>query len=182
MYLVPGAESRIQVREDLVVKYTFPPGMARQALEDGRAVVYRVDGGVLRNVTARYRVMAVSLWKAELPRIINLGDPAFAEFLGAGWGECVNGYRSMQQAGTVRLGGPRSANERLYLTVFHVGPLRLGVHIDGEAVPIQLIRQGDGTVEFGATLPDSLVGKDKIEIQMLNSTTGPLRFGFVEIR
>src|ERR1039457_7380101 len=74
-------------------KVTGVQTCALPILQDGRAVVYQVDGPALRNVTARYRGMAEALWKPETPRFINLGDTAFAEYAGAGWDECAGGYR-----------------------------------------------------------------------------------------
>ena len=70
VYMVPGSESRIEAPFDLATKYVLAQGLALRVLKEDRAVVYRVDGPVLRNVTSRYR----TVWKPEQPRFINLGD------------------------------------------------------------------------------------------------------------
>jgi len=52
VYLAPGSETRIQAPAGLVVKYVLPQALTLRALQDGRAVVYQVDGPALRNVSA----------------------------------------------------------------------------------------------------------------------------------
>jgi hypothetical protein len=175
VYLTPASEARIQAPADLTVKYELPEALALHALQSGRAVVYRVDGPTLRNVTAQYRAMAEAQWKPEAPRFINLGDSAYAEYLGAGWDECKDGFRMLRRAGTVTIGGPRGPQDRLYITVFQAGELHLSVRVDGKDVAIE-------SVQRVVALPAELSGRPQIEISLVNGGAQPLRFGFVEIR
>ena len=108
VYLAPGGEALIPAA------YVLPQSIARKALAANRAVVYRFDGEMLHNVTAH----AGASWTEEDPRFVNIGDPVFADYLGAGWREAADGYRRMDGAGIVRIAAPRSSAESLYLGVF----------------------------------------------------------------
>jgi hypothetical protein len=178
VYLAPGSESRIAAPASLVTKYELPQGLALRALKEDRAVVYRVDGPLLRNVTSRYRTS----WKPEQPRFINLGDSVFSEYLGTGWSEVSNGYRLMSGPATIRVGGPRGPNDRLYMGVFDVRQFHIGLRVDGVDVPVELIRRDYELSEFTAKLSPNLIGKEVMEITLSTDSPQALRFGFVEIR
>ena len=186
VYLAPGSEARIQAPADLAVRYILPQALTLRALQDGRAVVFQVvyqtDGPALRNVTSRYRATAEALWKPETPRFVNLGDTAFAEYAGAGWADCINGYRMLRRAASVRIGGPRRVDERLYIGVFRTTDFGLGVRVDGVDLPTEVVERGGELTELSVRLPAALVTKPEIEVALWNGNTEPLKFGFVEIR
>jgi hypothetical protein len=182
VYLAPGSEARIQAPADLTVKYALPQVLALRALQDGRAVVYQLDGATLRNVTAQYRAMAEAVWKPETPRFINLGDTAFAEYAGSGWDECADGYRALRRVATVRVGGPRGPDERLYIGVFRTTDFHLGVRVDGVDLHAEATQPSGELTELGVRLPAALIGKAEIEITLTNGNQEPLKFGFLEIR
>jgi len=185
VYLAPGSEARIQAPADLTVKYILPQALALRALRDGHAVVYQVDGPALRNITARYRATAEALWKPEMPRFINLGDSAFAEYAGAGWDECADGYRGctmLRRVGTVRVGGPRGPDDRLYIGVFRTTDFHLGVRVDGADLQAEAMRRGGELTELSVGLPAALVGKAEIEVTLSNGEAEALKFGYVELR
>jgi hypothetical protein len=182
VYLAPGSEARIQAPADLTVKYILPRALALRALQGGRAVVYQLDGATLRNVTARYRATAEALWKPETPRFINLGDAAFAEYAGAGWDDCADGYRMLRRVGIVRMGGPHGPDERLYVGVFRTTDFRLGVRVDGADLTTEVIQRSGELTELSARLPATLIGKAEIEVTLSNDNAAPLKFGYIEIR
>jgi hypothetical protein len=176
VYLVPGSESRIEGPSDLVTKYVLEQGPALRVLKEDRAVVYRMDGPVLRNVTGRYRIV----WKPEPPRFINLGDSVYAEYLGSGWNEIGDGYRMMSQLATLHMGGPRRPNDHLYVGVFDVPQFHISVRVDGVDVPVEMIRRDYQLSEFGAALPSAVIGKEVVEITLSTNSPQPIRF--LEIR
>jgi hypothetical protein len=182
VYLAPGSEARIQAPADLIVKYILPQALALLALQRGRAVVYQVDGPVLRNVTARYRAMAETSWKPETPRFINLGDAAFAEYAGAGWDECAGGYRTLRREATLRIGGPRGPDERLYIGVFRTTDFHLGVSVDGVDLPAAVVQRGGELTELSVRLPAAVIGKPAVDVTLSNGEPDALEFGYVEIR
>ena len=176
VYLVPGSESRIEGPSDLVTKYVLAQGPALRILKEDRAVVYRVDGPVLRNVTSRYR----TVWKPEQPRFINLGDSVYAEYLGSGWNQIGDGYRMMSQLATLQMGGPRGPNDCLYVGVFDVPQFHIGIRVDRVDVPVELIRRDYQLSEFSARLPAAVIGKEVVEITLSTNSPQPIRF--LEIR
>ncbi len=174
VYLAPGS--------DFSVKYILPQALALKALQDGRAVVYRMDGSTLRNITAQYLALAEASWKPETPRFINLGDPLFAEYAGAGWDQCANGYRMLRRAAIVHMGGPRGPDEPLYIGVFRTTDFQIGVRVDGvDPLAEATQRSGELTV-MRLRLPAALIGKAEIEMTIWNGNPEPLKFGYVEIR
>jgi hypothetical protein len=186
VYLAPGSEERIQAPADVTIKYVLPQALALRALQDGRAVVYqaagRVDGLALRNVTGSFTSMAQALWKPEIPRFVNLGDTAFAEYVGGGWDECAHGYRLLRRAATVRVRGPRGPDGRLYIGVFRTADFYLGVRVDGAELDAQVTQRGGELTELDVRLPGALIGKPEIEVTFLNANPEPLKFGYVEMR
>jgi hypothetical protein len=165
-----------------VAKYVLPQGLALRALRESRAVVYQADGVVLRNATGRYRALAETLWKAEPPRFINLGDTVYAEYLGAGWSTPADGYRWLLRTGTLHLGGPRGPTDRLYVYVFGDDQPRLGIRVDGTDLAPQLIERSNGMSVLAASLPAAMDGTEEIEVVLSNARPTLLKFGFVEIR
>ena len=182
VYLTPGSEERIQAAGDLVGKFILPEQPALRALEENRAVVYQVTGAGLRNVTNRYRLAAETAWKVETPQFINLGDSVFDSYLGPGWSQSRDGSRYMNGAGTLHIGAPRAARDRLYIGVFRVQDLRLELRVNGVEVPAELERRDFDLSEFIAKLPASFIGEKELEIRLSADTREPLKFGFVEVR
>jgi hypothetical protein len=176
VYLVPGAASQIQAPPELVGKFVLPEGLALRALTENRAVVYRVDGAVLRNSTRRYRETAGALWQPEMPRFVNPGDPVFAGFLGTGWNQATHGTRTTKGTATLRLGGPRSPADRFYLGVFRTGTFRLSVRANGTDLRLERLGEDFGLTEFRATPPAG----ETLDITI--EASEPLRFGYIEVR
>ena len=108
---------------------------------------YRFDGQMLHNQTAH----AGALWTEEEPRFVNIGDPVFGDYLGAGWREAADGCRRMDAAGTIRIAAPRSSAESLYLGVFETRNFRPRVRVNGVPVPMTLARRDFDLFEFRAS-------------------------------
>ncbi|MBI3470534.1 MAG: hypothetical protein HY013_04180 [Candidatus Solibacter usitatus] len=181
VYLAPGSGPAIQAAPDLVGKFILPEGLARQKLMEGGAVVYAVSESVLRNVTSRYRALAEANWQPGPPRMVNPGDPIYVTRLGTGWQEARNGYRTMSRLATLRIGGPRTSAERLFVGAFAPAPLDLTVRADGILLGTARLQSADGLSERGFALPAGRVGTEEIDVTLEASQPG-LRFGFLEVR
>jgi hypothetical protein len=76
----------------------------------------------------------------------------------------------MPKTATVRLGGPATSGQRLYLSGYcakaqlEEGPLPLSVRVDGRALAVVRIQPGAAPFEFDFALPDELVGKESVEV------------------
>ena len=178
VYLAPGSEARIQAAPDLLSKYVLPQAIARRALKANGAVVYRFDGQMLHNETAR----AGALWTEDEPRFVNIGDPVFGDYLGAGWREASNGFRRMDGAGTIRIGAPRDLRESLYVGIFETRDFRPRVRVNGVEVAVALARRDNDLSEFRATLPAGAAQWKLMDIAIENPMQGPLLFGYAEVR
>jgi hypothetical protein len=177
VYLAPGSEARIQAAPELLSKYVLPQAIARRALVANGAVVYRFDGQMLHNVTAH----AGAQWTEEDLRFVNIGDPVFADYLGAGWREAADGRRRMDGAGTVYIAAPRNTRESLYIGVFETRDSLPRVRVNGIEVPVALGRRDIDLSEFRATLPPEAVQWKRMEVT-IESSLQALRFGYAEVR
>ena len=178
VYLAPGSEARIQAAPDLLSKYVLPQAIARRALAANGAVVYRFDGQMLHNETAH----AGALWTEDEPRFVNIGDPVFGDYLGAGWREAADGCRRMDRAGTLRIAAPRGSGESLYLGVFETRDFLPRVRVNGVEVPVTLARRDNDLSEFRATLPPEAVQWKRMEVAIESPVQAPLLFGYAEVR
>ena len=156
----------------------LPQAIARRALAANRAVVYRFDGEMLNNDTAH----AGAQWTDDEPRFVNIGDPVFADYLGAGWREAADGRRWMDGAGTVRIGAPRNAVEGLYIGVFETRDFLPRVRVNGVEVPVALGRRDIDLSEFRATLPPEAAQSKRLLLTIESPLLPALRFGYVEVR
>jgi hypothetical protein len=176
VYLAPGSEARIQAAPELLSKYVLPQAIARRALAANGAVVYRFDGAMLHNVTAH----AGASWTEEDPRFVNIGDPMFGDYVGAGWREAADGRRRMDGAGTLHIAAPRSPGESLYLGVFETRNFLPRARVNGVEVPVALAHRDIDLSEFRATLPPEAVQWKRMEVTI--ESPMPLRFGYAEVR
>lgn len=165
VYLVPGSERWIAAPAELVTKFELPEGMARDAVESGRAVVYRMDGGVLRNATSRYR----GVWKAGPPRFVNVGDEGFADYVSGDWGPARNGYRMLNGAGRVRM----AAGSELTIGVFGTAAIR-EIWVNGVKTPVALTHRDNELSLWRAGVAET----EWIEVEV----RGRMVFGFMEVK
>jgi hypothetical protein len=177
VFLAPGSDDFIPAHPELgdVTKFILPAAPTLEAIAKNKLVVYDASQAKLRNITKSYTQMAPRHLKPDLPRRVDPGHPSFASQLGEGWYPIENGYRWMAQRAVVWLGGPRNPAEKLHIAGFCPasqlvnGPLALHVSIDGVSqVPVTIDRAGE---EFHAEfpLPQSLAGKEKIEVVLKTS-------------
>ncbi|HUK15064.1 MAG TPA: hypothetical protein VLW65_01560 [Bryobacteraceae bacterium] len=179
VFLAPGGARKIDAPADLLAEFVLPEEVARRVLENEGAVVFRFDGDVLRNETMRYRAMAEAAFPRGTPRFVNIGDAIFADYLGQGWGPAADGYRAMRGPATLRIGGPRSADESLYIGVVHAGPFGLSLKVDGAPVPLELLSRENDISVFRAAAP---VGRTELALTLETDLTEPLKFGFAAVR
>ena len=182
VYLAPGSERTIQAAPDLLSKYTLPQALARSALQAGSAVVYRLDGGVLRNATDSYRTTAASAWNETTPRFLNIGDPVFSSLLGQGWNEPVRGRRLMSGTATLYIGGPRRLGEFLYVGVFRTGEFTLRASVNGRELRLEPARKDNDLTELRATLPAEAAQWERMEVSLSTEAAPGLLFGYSEVR
>jgi hypothetical protein len=199
VYMAPEAETEVERHPERgrVSDYTLPPGILLKMLSENRAVVYTEDSGRLRALTTSYTVNARRRWKPEEPRRVDVGQRSFAGQLGATWYDIDSGHRWMPRRASVRLGGPRTALEKLYVSGYcpaeqtSSGPLRVSLEADGVPLGTWPLKQRNAAFELVASFPSGFAGKESVEISVSverTFTTPPdrrelgLAFGVFEVR
>ena len=105
-----------------------------------------------------------SLWRAEAPRFINLGDGLYAEYLGPGWSAAADGYRWLLGTGSLRIAAPRGPAERLYVIFFTDTEPSLAIRVEDTEVATQRIEHSNGMLTLAVSLPATLIGKQEINV------------------
>jgi len=199
VYVDPDAELHIRLRADVpsIAETVLPAELIAPALDQSRLVVYQVGGPRLRNITSLYRSTLKPPAGGAVPRRLDVGNPLASHLLGPTWYSDDGGYRWMPASATVRIGGPRSPGQRLYLSGYRSaelareGPVHLTVSVEGEALPPVEIRRGDLVFSFDFPLPEKLVGRPSIQVEVrVDRTFSPggeqrrlgLAFGVFEVR
>jgi hypothetical protein len=175
------------------------PVLALHGIENGKIVVYRPGAERLTNITTVYSASVWRLLKSNTPRHIDMANPLVDYFLGTGWSPREQGFRWMTKQATLRLGGPATASDRLYVTgicpaaELSSGPLTLTLSVDGRALSSVQVTKGNTFFHFNFPLPAELMSKDSVEISIAvdHSTQPPgmldpgglsVAFGVFEVR
>lgn len=177
VYLTPGSEQRITPHPEMddVSKFVLPAGETRTALDREQAVVYRVGQGPLQNITHQYAPPAAGA--AAGPNRLDVGDPLVADRLGPTWYALESGFRWMPREAGVRMPGPRSPQQKLYVTAIcpsqqlQKGPLEMTIAVDGVRLAPVEFTKGDTDVTFEFVLPPEAAGKKDIDITVDVSRT-----------
>jgi hypothetical protein len=198
VYLVPGSEAYIDSRpsQESVSDFQLPGGVALEAAKSDQIVVYHIGPDRLKAITSAYEEAAFHRFVPQVPRRIDAGSPLMGYLLGPEWYPPDGGSRWMPLRATLRIGGPRTASEKLHLTGFAPsGPVQttmpLTVTADGIALPEIQLHLGQPGFDVVLPLPDQLVGKPEVQVclQVGHAIHGQadtrelgLNFGIFEIR
>ena len=177
VYLAPGSEARITAHGELddVSRFVLPTEETARGLNDDHIEVYRVGPGQLKNITHQFDIPAGA--ENSGPLRLSMSDPLAAARLGPAWYPPEEGFRWMPRTASVRMQGPRTAGQKLYLTAIcparqlERGPLEMTVTVDGTRLaPVQFTK-GNVETTFAFGLPGEAVGKSDIEIKVEVSRT-----------
>jgi hypothetical protein len=171
VYLTPGSEAAISAHPEMddISKFVLPVAETRRALDRDQIVVYRAGNGPLRNITHQY-VLPEGGAAGAGPLRIDVADPLVTDRLGGGWYPVEFGSRWMSRTASVRMPGPRTAGQKLYLSAIcpaaqvKNGPLEMTVSVDGFRVGPAQFTKGDAESTFAFPLPPGAVGKSEIEV------------------
>jgi hypothetical protein len=175
VYLAPSEFDTIQASRDLLSKYILPPALVRHTFEGGTAQLFRFDGQVLRSATP------AALADEDQPHFVNIADDVFHDYLGQGWSEGPRDLRSMSGSAMVRIGGPRTASDHLYIGVFDTHDIHLTVSANGVKLALELAFRNLDLSEYRATLPATAVDWKWMQVS-LKADRAPLLFGYLEVR
>jgi hypothetical protein len=169
VYLVPGSDADIESHPDLgdPASFVIPAEAALNALNSNRAVVYEASSDRLRNITELYRYLGPHLWKGSLPPRADAGSFTFADQFGPGWYKIENGYRWMAKRSEMRIAGPTSAEQHVFLKGFASEQLwQPGLNLRVSMEGIYLGTAGVRTPEFewSCPVPPQLLGHPQVTI------------------
>jgi hypothetical protein len=154
VYLTPGSA----LSED----FELPGGPTVNGLNHNQIVVYRVGGSRLKAITSVYEKTVAQKLSTDPPRRIDLANPLAAYLLGPEWYAPEEGFRWMPHRATLRIGGPRTRSDKLYLEGFGP-PNELRLNVDGTPLSLKIV---DNPFFCVLSLPDQLVGRKQLEISI----------------
>jgi hypothetical protein len=198
VYLTPGSEKHIEAHPETgrISDFVLPGGPTLHAIKNDQVVVYRI-GFPMKAITSAYDTAAVDNLSPAPPRRVDAGSPLMAYLLGPEWYDREEGHRWMPKRATLRIGGPDSPSQKLYLKGFIAelqlaqGVLPVRVTVDGVSLPEGTLQPAGSWFQIEFPLPEQAVGKRELEIAvevgrtfLVGADTRPLglNFGVFEIR
>jgi len=196
VYLDQDSEAHLQpdVSRMELSAFILPDELLAEGLARDELAVYQVGGARLKNVTRLYRD-SLRVPRGRAPRRVDVGIPLARYLLGPTWHADEGGRRWMPRRATLRLGGPRSASDRLHVygycpgLLLQPGPLAITVSADGVSLATVMITRSDAPFRFDFALPGELVGRPEMEIEVQVARTVSvagrelgLVFGVFEVR
>lgn len=175
-YLTPGGEKNIIAHSET---FNLKPWIISQRdaldlIERGDARVLNLSGASVRDATTIYRTVLHLQMRKEF---VDVSDSLSSSQLGAGWYAPDRGIRWMQKKAVVKLSGPASASQRLFVTgyapaaLLAAGPVRLSFAVNGSPIGTATVKEHDARFAFDFALPQALVGQPEIEIAIEASRT-----------
>ncbi len=179
VYLAPGEEKAIEDHPEWGSRDRFLSSLDPVASElaRDRAVVYRLDGRQLHDVTAMYKADILPRYAAEHASFADAGDVLYAARFGSGWYPIEKDYRWMSGSGEVWMAGPQWANESLVVSGYcpaaavAKGPVTLTVKTGARVLGSAILRQADKKFELTFPLPEDLVGRTRVDLKIETSRT-----------
>ena len=169
VYLTPGSERHIDAHPDLgdIDEFVLPSEVASQGLDRGEMQVYDVTGPRLRNITAAYAALPR---EARAPQRVDVGNPLTAYLLGPEWYPNDGNHRWMPRRSTLRIEGPTGPVQELHLQgacspeQLRAGPILVTVTVEGSTLAPAGIHPRNNSFDLSFPLPDSVVGKNEMEV------------------
>ena len=177
VYLTPGSEKDMEVTGGVAdtAKTVLEPETAIHAINAGQALVYRIAGDHLRNITAVYSLTAPAKFpgsETAAPARVDPGNRLYAWTLGSGWAKPEDGVVWMRGRAWIQIKSPAQPGWKLSLEGFlqdeqlKTAPRRLRVAADGIEIGTAKISDPETTFQRLFPLPDSLVGRKVLNLEI----------------
>jgi hypothetical protein len=174
VFLSPGSEKNIPARPEYgdVSAFVLPPAAVLKALDNDQLVVYSTAGERLKNVTRQYYEIVLHQQDGATPRRVDVANPLLAYLTGPTWYAAEDWSRWMPRRATVRIGGPSSPRQKLYVNgncpagLLASGPVELRVSADGLPLGSGRVTADNSAFEFVFPLPAQLLGRDSITLEV----------------
>ena len=199
VYLTPESANAIEPlpSQFRMSDYVLPPDPLLHAVKSGSVVVYRIGPARLKEVTSKYEQAVIDRPPPDPPRRVDAGSPLMSYLLGPEWYPPEGGTRWMGKHATLRMGGPPSLSEKLYLNGYRspaesaAGPLVLRIRMDGLDLKQVSLNHIDTNFQMAVAMPPELAGRRWVEVDLdcgrtfhtaTDSRDLGLLFGTFEIR
>jgi hypothetical protein len=166
--------SRVYVDANFPVapRFAAPPDTVLGWMELGQVRVLDVNSSNLRDVTADYESRLRVRGAGARHAFVDVGDASYASLLGPEWHQLEQHFRWMPKRATVKLSGPTSTGEKLYVTgyvpamLLQSGPLELNVSAGGRGLGSAMLQQPDQMFSLEFALAPELVGQAQLDIAL----------------
>ena len=179
VFLTPGSENGIPARPEYgeVKDFVLPPGATEKALDQDSVVVYEAGGEHLKNITSLYSQVFAHNGNLGVPRRVDVANPLLSYLVGATWYKVEEWSRWMPRQATVRIGGPASAAQKLYVHgncpsgLLAGGPVEMRISADKLPVGSGRVGEQNTSFDFVFPLPRPLVGRASVTLTVEASRT-----------
>ena len=174
VYLTPGSQDRIEAHDATgqVADFVLPTGTVLQAAKSDRIVVYQVGPNRLKAITSRFENTAIASLKPELPRRIDALNPLTDYLFGPEWYPPDGSSHWMPRRATLRIAGPQTPGERLYVKGFVASaqssqpPVYLLLRVDGMRLSEAKVDFKGAGFEVSYPLPNEFVGRKELFVAL----------------
>ena len=178
VYLAPSSENSVDAHPEWggIAPYLITPENALSAITRREGIVLRIEGRRLVDITGTQRP-ALADFVAQHSQFIDAGDPAYSPRLGPTWFDIEGDHRWMPKTATLTLAGPQKPGQILEVTghcpgvLLEPGPLEITFRADGLKIGTATLNEPDQHFELRFPLPDALVSRPQIEIEIELSRT-----------
>ena len=172
VFLAPGSEAGIAPRPEYgeIRDFVLPADATARALDQDSVVVYEAGGGRLKNITRLYSQVFQQAGADGIPRRVDAGNPLLGYLLGKTWYRAERWSRWMPRRATVRMGGPVSAAQKLYVHgscpagLLAAGPLDMRLWADELPLGGGRVEERNASFDFVFDLPRQLQGKAAVTV------------------
>ena len=177
VYLTPGSEKEIEVTGGVAdtAKTVLEPETAIHAIRAGQALVYRIAGDHLRNITSLYSLTAPAKFpgaETGAPSRVDPGNRLYAWTLGTGWAKPEDGVVWMRGRAFLQIKSPSQPGWKLSIEGFlqdeqlKTAPRHLRVAADGIEIGTAKISDPETTFQRLFPLPDTLAGRKVLNLEI----------------
>jgi hypothetical protein len=179
VYLTTGSERSIDPipEKGVISDYVLPSGPTIHGLNKNEIVVYRIGPRSLRAITSIYEEGAAQQLSPDPPRRIDIANPLMAYLLGPEWYSLEDGYRWMPRRATLRIGGPQTPSQKLYLDGFcspdelREGPFPVRIELDKVSLGAGILTPGNNRLKAMLMLPNQFVGRKSLVLSLESGRT-----------
>ncbi|HEV8145668.1 MAG TPA: hypothetical protein VGP79_04780 [Bryobacteraceae bacterium] len=179
VFLFPGTEARIQARAELggIEPFKLSEAAMLDALRQNHARILDAGPAHTRDITEPFKQIKLAEQLAQHRNFVDVGDQQHAPRLGPQWYPIENGFRWMPKLATVRIAGPKTTQDKLYVTGYSApaalasNPVMMHFRIGEKEIGKTPVSKFGEQFVISFPLPAELIGQYEIELTIEVSKT-----------